>query len=329
MRFGVLGTMVWDRIISRDGRSVPIEEWGGISYALAAAAAACPPDATVVPLIRLGSDLSERAFRFLRTLPRMDLDAGIAVVTEPNNRVELRYTDNQRRCESLTGGVGAWTWAELETRVKDLDALYINFISGFEMELDTAQALRAHFTGPIYADIHSLLLGMGPGGVRVPRPLEAWREWLRCFDAVQVNEDELATLAQAWGDPWLLAADVVGEAPRLMLVTLGDRGSAFFAVAGLDADPRTWRRTRLHAPAVSDAADTGAVRTGHVPPDLVPREGDPTGCGDVWGASFFANLLTQRDLETAMRRANAAAARNVEHRGATGLHHHLQGRIGT
>ncbi|HSK21005.1 MAG TPA: PfkB family carbohydrate kinase [Longimicrobiales bacterium] len=327
MRFGVLGTMVWDRIFSRDGRAVPIEEWGGISYALAAASAACPAGATVVPLIRLGSDLSERAYRFLRTLPHMDLETGIAIVAEPNNRVELRYNDQQRRCERLTGGVGPWTWAELQPRVQGLDALYINFISGFEMELETAQALRANFAGPIYADVHSLLLGVGAGGMRVPRPLESWREWLRCFDAVQLNEDELGTLARAWGDPWLFAAEVVGDAPRLLLVTLGDRGAAYFAAAGLDPDPRTWRRAPVLTPGMAAAA--GTVQTRHVPPGLVPREGDPTGCGDVWGASFFASLLAQQDLETAMRRANAAAGRNVEHRGATGLHHHLQGRIGT
>jgi sugar/nucleoside kinase (ribokinase family) len=327
MRFGVLGTMVWDRIFDRDGRPVAVEEWGGISYALAAASAACPAGGTVVPLIRVGSDLSEQAYRFLRTLPHLDLEHGIIVVDEPNNRVELRYNDQHRRCERLTGGVGPWSWAELQPRIAGLDALYVNFISGFEMELETAQSLRAHFSGPIYADVHSLLLGVGPGGVRILRPLESWREWLRCFDAVQVNEDELATLALAWGDPWLFAADVVGDQPRLLLVTLGERGAAYFAAPGLDPDPRTWRRAPMLMPGVADSS-AGAVRTQHVPPDLVPREGDPTGCGDVWGASFFATLLAQGDLESALRRANRAAGRNVEHRGATGLHHHLQGRIG-
>ncbi|HEX6308592.1 MAG TPA: carbohydrate kinase family protein [Longimicrobiales bacterium] len=328
MRLGVLGTMVWDRIFARDGRSLPVEEWGGIAYALAAASAARPAGGMIVPLIRVGSDLAESAFRFLRSLPGTDLEAGVVVVDEPNNRVELRYTDQQRRCERLTGGVGPWKWEELRPRVSDLDALYINFISGFELALETAQALRAAFAGPIYADIHSLLLGVGPDGTRIPRPLESWREWLRCFDAVQVNEDELATLAQAWGDPWLFAAEVVGDQPRLLLITLGDRGSAYFAAAELDPDPRTWRRGRLLIPSL-EVAGAGAVRTQRVAPELQPRQGDPTGCGDVWGASFFATLLAQRDLETAMRRANAAAGRNVEHRGATGLHHHLQGRIGT
>lgn len=328
MRFGVLGTMVWDRIFARDGRAVPVEEWGGISYALAAASAACPSGATVVPLIRLGSDLSERAYGFLRTLPHMDLEQGIAVVEEPNNRVELRYTDQHRRFERLTGGVAPWTWTELRPRIEGLDALYVNFISGFELELDTAQALRANFAGPIYADLHSLLLGVTPAGLRVPQALASWREWLRCFDAVQLNEDELATLAHAWGDPWLLAAEVVGTEPRLLLVTLGDRGAAYVAAPGFDPDPLTWRRGRVFVPDLT-IPGSGAARTQRVPPELIPREGDPTGCGDVWGASFFAALLGQRDLEIAMRRANQAAGRNVEHRGATGLHHHLQGRIAT
>jgi hypothetical protein len=327
MRLGVLGTMVWDRIYARDGRTGPVEEWGGISYALAAAAAAAPPDTTIVPIIRVGTDLAEQAFGFFRGLPRLDLDTGIRIVDEPNNRVELRYFDRERRAERLTGGVGPWSWAELAPVVGDLDALYINFISGFELELPAAMALRAHFPGPIYADLHSLMLGVGPGGIREPRPLEAWREWLRCFDAVQMNEDELATLAHAWGDPWLFAADAVGEEPRLLVITLGERGAAYIAAPGIEEDPRAWRRAQLVAPVRAAAA--GPVTTQRIAPELQPREGDPTGCGDVWGASFFCALLARHGIDGAMRRANGAAARNVEHRGATGLHHHLQGRIGT
>ncbi|MEX0907588.1 MAG: carbohydrate kinase family protein [Gemmatimonadota bacterium] len=327
MRVGVLGTMVWDRIYARDGRDAPVEEWGGISYALAAASAASPAGVTVVPIVRVGADFAERAFQHLRAMPGMDLDAGVRVVDEPNNRVDLRYEDAARRTERLTGGVSPWSWSELEAIVADVDALYINFISGFELDLPTVLALRANFAGPMYADLHSLMLGVGPGGVRQPRPLHAWREWLRCFDAVQLNEDELGLLAQAWGDPFLFAADVVGDAPRLLLVTLGERGAVYFAAPDLPADPRRWQRSRLVS--AGPHADRGPVRTRRVPTDLLPRAGDPTGCGDVWGASFFFSLLARCGLDEAMRRANHAASRNVEHRGATGLHHHLQGRIGT
>ena len=111
-RLGVLGTMVWDRIYARDIRSDPVEEWGGIAYALAAASAARPQGWEIVPIVRLGRDLEEEAFRYFRTLPGLDLESGVRVVPEPNNRVELRYQDRTRRCERMSGGVGAWRWEE-------------------------------------------------------------------------------------------------------------------------------------------------------------------------------------------------------------------------
>src|SRR5256885_8989141 len=38
-----------------------------------------------------------------------------------------------------------WTWPELGPQVTDLDALYLNFISGCEMAVGTAQLLRRAF----------------------------------------------------------------------------------------------------------------------------------------------------------------------------------------
>ena len=74
------------------------------------------------------------------------------------------------------------------------------------------------------------------------------------------------------------------------------------------------------------AALTG-VLSGKVGPLDVPRIGDPTGCGDVWGATAFARMLGGDDLETAMTHANRLAGRNVDHRGARGLFRHLAGRL--
>jgi sugar/nucleoside kinase (ribokinase family) len=71
------------------------------------------------------------------------------------------------------------------------------------------------------------------------------------------------------------------------------------------------------------------VRSGRIGIVSAPDEGDPTGCGDVWGATCALHLFRGAEIEDAMRIANRAAARNVEHRGATGLHLHLTGRIGT
>ena len=223
---GVVGTLVWDRILDRDGRSEPVEEWGGIGYALAALTASLPEGWQVLPILKVGKDLAEEARRFVRELPRMN-DAGMVVCVEPNNRVELRYQSDARRVERLTGGVPPWTWPELAPLVDLCDALYVNFISGFEMELETARALRRGYRGPIYADLHSLFLGMNRQGFRVPQSLEALgRVWFRCFDGVQMNEDEFELLG-APGERSLAARGRSVLGPDLKLITChaGPRGS--------------------------------------------------------------------------------------------------------
>ena len=321
LRLGVLGTIVWDTIHQRDGHAEPVEEWGGVSYALEALTGTLPDEWDIVPFVKIGRDLSEDALQFLSAIPRVEVDRGVRIVPEATNRVELRYEDDQRRCERLTGGVPAWVWTELAPLVKQCDALYVNFISGFEMELHTAEGLRTGFAGPTYADLHSLFLGMGQHGLREPRPLPSWSSWMRCFDAVQMNEEEFELLGRAAGDPWLLAADVVGPDLKLIAVTMGPNGAAYVAGPGFSSDPAGWPVTRQRV------ATPGPAVSGKVGVEGGRRTGDTTGCGDVWGATFFARLLAGDGLEEAMRVANAMAARNVEHRGARGLHLHLKGRI--
>ena len=104
-RLGVIGSFVWDVIHGRDPRNAPVEEWGGITYALGALDAALPADWEIVPVMKVGSDLAERARAYLRTLRRIAPDAALYEVPVPNNRVELRYFSDQRRSEVLTGGV--------------------------------------------------------------------------------------------------------------------------------------------------------------------------------------------------------------------------------
>ena len=318
---GVVGTLVWDTIHYRDGRPGPIEEWGGIGYALEALSAGLPPGWRVLPLLKVGMDKAEDAFRYLRGLPRTEAERGVKVVQEPHNRVELRYMGQVREAERLSGGVPPWAWMELGPLAGDCDALYVNFISGFEMDLETARSLGAAFGGPMYADLHSLFLGIGKHGDRVPRPLADWAEWLKSFDAVQMNEGEFELLGRKHGDPWGLAASAVGPDLKLIAVTLGPRGAAYVASSAFVDDPFAWPRARRRM------AAPGPARTAKVPSEHEVIHGDPTGCGDVWGATCLAKLLSGAPLEEAMRTANVWAGQNLEHRGAAGLGLHLLGRV--
>ena len=317
-RIGVVGTFVWDVIYGRDPRDTPVEEWGGITYALEALDAALPNDWEFVPLIRVGADLAPKARELLRTYRRIAPDAAVIEVPYRNNRVEIRYLSEERRSEILTGGIPPWSWLGLKPLLGGLDALYVNLISGFELELETAQLLRQHFRGPIYCDLHSLVLAVQPNGLRTLQPLPNVAAWLRCFDLVQVNEDEMRMMAP---DPLALAATALAQGVRCLTVTLGKRGVAYFADASFE---------RLDSPPPHHLGGaSGPIRTELVPPAPTRADsgGDPTGCGDVWGATYFSRLVAGDKFTDAMRAAQRAAARNVEHRGATGLAHFLRGEL--
>jgi hypothetical protein len=308
--------MVWDLIYGRDPTAPPVEEWGGIAYGLSGIDAALPDDWSIVPLIKVGWDLAEESARFLRTLERLEPGTRCVEVPVPNNRVTLRYESAERRCERMSGGVPSWTWAELGPMVRDLDALYLNFISGFELGLGTAQALRQGFSGPIYADFHSLFLGMGQDGIRQLRPLPEAPSWFGCFDVIQMNEDEMHQLSP---DPLSLAAGALGAGVSLLAVTLGPKGVAYVAAPGFD---------RLEDRTSRQSAQTTAVRTALVSAPAVDAL-DPTGCGDVFGGTLMGRLLAGDQVHDALAFANRMAARTAVYRGATGLNRHLRGELVT
>ncbi|HLB55569.1 MAG TPA: carbohydrate kinase family protein [Gemmatimonadales bacterium] len=296
---GVIGSLVWDEIHGRIPSGGVVEEWGGIAYALASLDAELPASWHIVPLIKVGQDLAPRAREFLGSLRRLLPGARCVEVPTPNNRVVLYYESAERRCERMAGGVPGWTWEELGPLVRGLDALYVNFISGFELSLGTAQALRHGFPGPIYADLHSLLLGLQGDGVRVLQPLPEAPNWFGCFDVIQVNEAEMNQLGP---DPLSLAANMLAVGVEALIVTLGARG-AVYVTGGR------------------------AVRTALIPAEPGSDSLDPTGCGDVFGGAVFSHLLAGEPLELAVAAGNRAAARNVAFRGASGLAQHLRGEL--
>jgi hypothetical protein len=309
----VIGTLVWDEIHGRDPAAGPVEEWGGIAYALAALDAALPDEWEIVPLIRVGHDLAPAAAEFLRDLRRVAPGARFIEVPVPNNRVVLRYRSRERRCERMAGGVPGWTWPELGPLVADLDALYANFISGFEMCLWTAEQLRQGFRGPIFADLHSLFLGIQPDGIRTLQPLAEPERWFRCFDVVQMNEVEMQQLSP---EPLPLAARALECGVSLLVVTLGARGAVWVAAPGFERLADRGVLPERGAPIRTALAAAPAV-------DAL----DPTGCGDVFGATLAAHLLGGRAVAEALALANRAASRNAAFRGATDLAAHLRGHL--
>ncbi len=285
----MLGTAVYDQIVPLKGE--PTVAWGGVLYSIEAARAALPSSWRLRPIVTLGSDLAESALGEISALPRTDQE-GVLITSRPNNRVELVYTSASERTETLSGGVGAWTTIDLAPRLVGLDALYVNFVSGYELSLDVAERSLRELKIPVYADLHSLFLDIKADGTRVPRPLPDFLRWIRCFDAIQMNRDE-ATLATGSVETTVTLALDAGV--ELVLVTSGEDGATW------------WLRD-------GERTESGSVTIPR------PRDGDPTGCGDVWGGVFFSRFVTGTDVARAASDATRLASRAVEHVGSSGLY---------
>lgn len=302
---GVIGAAVMDEIRPYGSAGPPIRSMGGIFYSLHALAALAPHPAFVVPALQLGSDASAL---IRSSLAGMGFDVRfLRPVPARQNRVELTYTTAETRREVLRGGVPALGIRDLTPLLREVDALYINFVAGNEITLPTLRRLRAAFGGPIYCDLHSLLLGRAREGVRYLRPLREWREWVACADIVQCNAAEAALLRDqkgfeaAAGDrsreapadggfPALdaraadrLGADVLALGVRLFILTDGPRPVRAWRAGG-----KPWR----------------------MKPAAVGAGADPTGCGDVLGAAFCA-LYFLRELPEREALARAVAAAGV------------------
>ena len=303
-RLGVLGTLVWDTIHHGDHRR-PVEAWGGIAYALTALDAVLPPGWTLVPVIKVGDDLYGKATRYLNSFSRIGDFTFVRPVMEANNRVELMYRTPSDRTEVLSGGVPGWSSSELGRVLPVLDALYVNFIAGWELDLETARQVRRDFGGPTYADLHSLFMGIDASGRRCPRPLPAAGHWARCFDAVQMNRDEFALFAADARDPWTAVLFTLAGRAGTVVVTRGADGVELMTTANAT---RTPARHRLPVP---DG----------------PAPGDPTGCGDIWGATFFARTLSGDDPVLAATRANRMARSKLGSTGAENFHAEVRGSL--
>ena len=239
-RLGVIGTLVWDVIHGRDKRAVPIEEWGGITYTLAGLDAALADEWEIVPIIKVGHDLADRARIFCRSLRHMAADAELIEVPYPNQRVTLRYVDAERRTEILSGGTPGWTWSALKPVLDTarVDALLVNFLSGWELDLPTMQMIRTHVDVPIYCDLHMMMWAVQSDGARSLRVLPDVASWCACFDVLQMNEDELSMLAP---DSMALAATAMAAGTSCLCVTLGKQGVVYVAAPASKNFP-TFRR---------------------------------------------------------------------------------------
>lgn len=325
----VLGSLVSDVIVRRE----EFRDWGGVSYTLSGLAAALPDGWQVRPIVRVGEDRFDDAMTFFRSLP-LDLDTSAVKRSAGRHpQVRLEYSGETRMAERLLDVPEPWSGPELMGSIDGAGALLVNFITGFETTLGAMRHLREHWTGPVWADLHSLFLERHADGARTPRTLPEAPGWCALFDAIQLNSAEsrlLARSAEGEGEgasESAMAGDRAAEdmgGRLLTTVTRGAEGAEARHGPGFEANPLRWPRLRtrqdhLDKPTRREAGSGGPRATVQAHGLEPVPDPDPTGCGDVWGGATFGRLLAGDDLSTAMLEGNRMASRNARHRGTRGL----------
>jgi len=299
----MIGQIVIDTIYRyRDGVT---EDLGGLAYSIMAIDSLMENDDLLYPVTRVGTDAIERVRDALDGVPHMSWD-GVIEDDQPNNRVELRYTGPDTREERVVGGVGALEGDDLLS-LEECDGLLINMVSGRELTLPILS--ERSLSIPIHLDLHSYLLGLDESGKHYVRRPDGLEEWLDVCDTLQVNRDELCTIAGSDGEIYDLGSSVWQTSGRkrfsCLLVTDGAGGSWSWY---MDED--------------------GKSRKCFIPPSEDVALVDPTGSGDVFGAAFFYSKLKGESTEMAMTIATRLAGFNCACSGTAGLNNHLRNEKG-
>lgn len=294
-RIALVGAINRDTIRNSDG--VETESHGGLLYSILPLAAIVDDQTTVCPVVNVGEDVRSVVEEILTPLPRVSLD-GVDFVPEKNTHCFLDYDAAGNKQETLRGGVPKLTLERFEPYL-DCDALCVNFITGWELELETLQAVRRASNATFFMDVHSLSLGTDDERRRFFRVPPDWEAWAACADVIQMNEREAELLA---GHPVDDRETTLAFGRQLLL-----NGSKVAII------------TRGEAGADVVFAGTGESNLHHSPSQPAGLAQDETGCGDVFLMGFAWAYLQDRDPVEASRFANVLAGINVTLRGIDGV----------
>lgn len=291
----VIGTINKDTIIFPSGKRT--ESFGGILYNLSALSGLGGGWMEIYPVCNLGYDVYNQVRNILKTYDNVKLD-GINKVRRKNNHAYLLIDKENQRQEILRNRVPALSFTQVRPFL-DSDAILVNFISGFDIELNTLKSVRRNTGALIFMDMHSLTLGIHKDGKRFLIAPKSWREYLKQADLVQTNLTELFALSKKRLKSLKEIRDfgnyVLNLGPKVLLITMGEEGALMIYKEG-----KTCKLKKCAGIKVRGFKDA-------------------TGCGDVFLAGFLAYYLHTRKLNQSLDFANRVAAEKCKISGVEGV----------
>lgn len=160
------------------------------------------------------------------------------------------------------------------------DGIFINMITGFDINVEDLQQIRKNYGGPIYLDIHSLARGIDDNYRRDFRKIPEVGKWISSVDIVQANDHELFTLSEKISEKEI-AEELLRCGAKIILVTKSANGASVYTMKN------------------------GEVFSFSVPRIQIEMK-NKVGCGDVFGAAFFSSYIKDKNMEKAFTLANIA-----------------------
>jgi sugar/nucleoside kinase (ribokinase family) len=282
----VIGTINKDSIVFPDGKRT--ESFGGIFYNLTALSGLGGKRLEIYPVCNLGYDVYDEVTSTLKRFGNVN-SSGLSKVRRKNNHALLSIDKNNQREEILKNRVPVLRFEQVKPFL-DSQVILVNFISGFDIELEDLKEIRKSTKALVYMDIHSLTLGVDKTGRRYLRKPKKWRDYIKTADFVQTNLPELNVLSggeiKSFRDIRSFAVHILNLGPRLLLVTLGGKGA--FMIYRIGEKVKFERHQGIKAQRFKDA----------------------TGCGDVFSAGFLTSYLNTKDLIKSFDFANRMAVEN-------------------
>ena len=111
------------------------------------------------------------------------------------------------------------------------DGIFINMITGFDINLKQMEDVRKEFNGLIYFDVHTFSRGVSDDMRRNFRRIPAFDKWAKNIDILQVNEEEIQTISDEKNE-----IDIVREmfsyGIKILIVTKDERGARSYFIEG-------------------------------------------------------------------------------------------------
>jgi len=154
-------------------------------------------------------------------------------------------------------------------------------VSGFDISLQQLTEIRENFNGMIYFDVHTLSRGVNNNLNREFRKIPGFKNWAECIDILQANEMELKTLSDKSTESEIVQ-QLIEYGISQLVITRGDKGAAAY---------------------YPDASGIKSISINAIKINSYNK----VGCGDVFGALYFYNYISTKNISAALNFANTAA----------------------